>query len=141
MRAAIVVVFLLIVQSYSFAEPPVKHALPPASVAFENAGQWDFGDIKEGQTAKHEFVIKNNSDKPLKITNVNSSCGCTASQAKKKELAPGESTTIEVAFNSSGYSGWAQQFIFVNTDDLQNQFLRYIIRGNVVTDKNKQKKK
>ena len=140
MRAVIVVVFLLIVQSYSFAEPPVKPALPPASVAFENAGQWDFGTITEGQTVTHEFVIKNKSDKILKITNVNSSCGCTASQAKKKELAPGESTTIEVAFNSSGYNGWAQQFIFVNTDDLQNPFLRYIIRANVVSGKKNQKK-
>lgn len=143
-KIAVVAALVFFVHTYSVAESPKmpEHPRMPAMpILIGDAGQWDFGDVPEGQTVKHDFQIKNNSDKTLKINGVNSSCGCTVSQAKKTELPPGESTTIEVSFNSSGYNGWAQQFVFVNTDSLQSPVFRYIIRANVISGKKDQKKK
>jgi len=94
---------------------------------------WDFGQVKEGQVLKHTFTLKNESTKTLKIKDVNTSCGCTASEAKKVILLPQESTTVEVKFNSKGYSGSAKQYIYVHTDDLDNPVIRFIIIAQVVS--------
>jgi hypothetical protein len=96
------------------------------------AHSWDFGQIKKGLVARHEFVFRNTSAKALTIKNVTTSCGCTASEVKKKTLKPRESTLIKVSFNSKGYSGRVQQFVYVNTDNLDNPVVKYIIKANVV---------
>ncbi len=93
---------------------------------------FDFGRIKEGEVLKHDFVLKNDSGKTLNIKNVNTSCGCTVSKVGKKALRPGEDALIEVEFDSKGYSGTVQQFVYVNTDSLDNPVIRYIIKAEVV---------
>jgi hypothetical protein len=98
---------------------------------------WDFGKVKEGEHLRHEFEFQNNSGKRLQIEDVHSSCGCTASEAKDKTLEPGEKTTIEVTFNSKGYSGAVRQFVFVNTDSPEKQVVKFTIKAQV--EKNSQK--
>jgi hypothetical protein len=93
---------------------------------------WDFGRVREGAVVKHNFVLSNDSAKVLNIKDVDTSCGCTASAARKNRLSPGESTVIEVRFNSKGYFGPTQQFVYVNTDSLDNPVLRFIIKADVV---------
>jgi hypothetical protein len=92
---------------------------------------WDFGQVKEGEVYKHVFIFKNEGAKLLTIKGITSSCGCTASEIKKKELPPGESTEVEVKFNSKGYSGPIKQFVYVNTDDVDNSVIRFIITADV----------
>ncbi|MGD0336303.1 MAG: DUF1573 domain-containing protein [Candidatus Omnitrophota bacterium] len=95
---------------------------------------WDFGYVKQSQISKHDFILKNDSNKLLVIKSVNTSCGCTASKAKKETLSPGETTDIEVSFNSKGYSGEVKQYIYVHTDNLDNETIRFIIKANVVKE-------
>ncbi|MDP3732813.1 MAG: DUF1573 domain-containing protein [Candidatus Omnitrophota bacterium] len=107
----------------------------------ENADpySWNFGQVKEGEVLRHAFVLKNESEKTLTIKDVNTSCGCTTSKVEKKILLPAETTDIEVQFNSKGYSGLAQQYVYVHTDSLDNSIIRFIIKAEVVT-KDKQPK-
>lgn len=93
---------------------------------------WDIGKMKEGQVLKHTFVLANDSDKLLKIKEIHTSCGCTASKIDKKNLMPGETSNIGVEFNSKGYSGEVKQFVYVSTDSSDNPLLRFIIRAVVV---------
>jgi len=93
---------------------------------------WDFGKVKEGDIVKHEFILKNDTAKELKILSVNTSCGCAASQAKKKLLAPGESTSIEVSFNSAKYSGDVKQSVYVNTDNVKDPLVVFKINADVI---------
>lgn len=93
---------------------------------------WDFGQVREGEVLKHNFVLKNESKKILNIKDVNTSCGCTVSKVEKKTLLPDESTLIEVKFNTKGYSGFTQQFVYVHTDNLDNPVIRYIIKAVAV---------
>ena len=93
---------------------------------------WDFGKIKQGEVVSHNFILKNDSAKTLKITGVNTSCGCTASEVKSKVLLPQGSTEVEVKFNSKGYLGAVQQFAYVNTDDIDKPVIKFIIKVNVV---------
>jgi len=93
---------------------------------------WDFGQRQEGEILKHTFTLKNRSKQTLTILEINTSCGCTISEVKDKVLMPRESTTIEVQFNSKGYSGGVQQFIYVHTDNVDNPILRFTIKAEVI---------
>jgi cytochrome c biogenesis protein CcdA len=92
---------------------------------------WDFGEVKEGEVLKHDFLFKNSSANTLNIQDVNTSCGCTVSKIRKKILLPGEATSIEVQFDTKGYSGPTQQFIYVHTDSLDTPIFRFIIKADV----------
>ena len=92
---------------------------------------WDFSRVKEGQILKHGFILRNNSEKTLHINNVNTSCGCTVFKIDKKVLLSQESATIEVKFDSKGYSGPTIQFVYVNTDSLDSQIIKFIIKAEV----------
>ncbi len=92
---------------------------------------WDFGKAEKDTVLKHEFMLKNDSSKILNINGVNTSCGCTISESGKKTLLPGESTIIKVEFNTKGYKGEIQQFVYVNTDDSLNPVLRFVIKANI----------
>jgi hypothetical protein len=93
---------------------------------------WDFGGVKEGEVLRHVFVLKNESGKIMTIKDIDTSCGCTVSQAKQKILLPAESTEIEVGFDTKGYSGLTNQYIYVHTDSLDNPIIRFIIKADVI---------
>jgi len=111
---------------------------------------WDFGKVKEGKVLKHAFILKNESKNVLEIIGVHTSCGCTVSRVKKSRLSPGESTTLDVEFDSKGYSGPTQQYVYLNTDSLDasiplsingernrtidKSIIRFIIKANVVRE-------
>jgi len=128
-----------------FAQMQVSAQIPASSQSQEKSVEqskakeqvdekytWDFGKAKEGDILTHTFILKNESSKTLNIKNVNTSCGCTTSEVKKTSLEPGESTDIEVKFNSKGYLGPVQKFIYVNTDDVDNPVIRLIIKADVI---------
>lgn len=96
---------------------------------------FDFGDIVEGQTVNHSFVIVNNGNEVLKITQVLTTCGCTAAEPEKKELKPGESTIIKVDFNSTGRSGKQVKQISVASNDTKNPRIKLVISCNVLDAK------
>lgn len=98
----------------------------------DDAYVWDFGKVNEGEVLKHNFTIKNDTGRTLNITNVRTSCGCTTSQVKKKTLLPQESTDLEVSVNSKGYSGEVTRSIYVETDNIDNPLIKYIIKVQVI---------
>lgn len=95
---------------------------------------WDFGTAKQGEILKHVFVLKNEGAKTLNITGTHTSCGCTVSQVEKNRLLPQEETEIEVKLDTAKYLGQIKQFVYVNTDSLDNPVIRYIIKVNIEKD-------
>ena len=93
---------------------------------------YDFGDIVQGETVSHIFVLSNSGGDLLSISNVTASCGCTAAAPEKKELAPGESTNLKVSFNSSGRRGKQNKTIRIYSNDPQNPEMLLTIAGNVI---------
>jgi len=65
----------------------------------------DFGTINAGPVLTHKFPFKNNGNVDLVIKNVVASCGCTVPKWTKEPIKPGESSEIEVHFNSAGRFG------------------------------------
>lgn len=83
---------------------------------------WDKTEIelrpKPGdENAVATFKYTNKGDKPVRITNVKSSCGCTVPALKKNEVAPGESGEITATFNIGNRTGTQVKTVRVDTDD------------------------
>lgn len=91
--------------------------------------EFDFGKIPQGKPVNHVFEVTNKSNVPLKITNVNASCGCTTPEWEKdKVIAPGENTKITVGYNAAA-EGPFTKFITVTYNDTQSKQLT--IKGEV----------
>ncbi len=101
-----------------------------AKIVFKT-DMWDFGKIKQGVPATHEFVFKNEGDDVLQIGNVESSCGCTAALVSDKKVDPGKSGKIKVTFNSTGYAGAVVKYVYVETNDPNSQRLQLKIQAAV----------
>jgi hypothetical protein len=95
---------------------------------------WDFGQVKQGVISKHDFMLKNETSSVLNINSIHTSCGCTVSESAKKSLMPQESTAITVTFNSRGYSGMAQQFVYVDTDNPDLSIIKFTIKAQVLKE-------
>ncbi|MFN6944366.1 MAG: DUF1573 domain-containing protein [Cytophagaceae bacterium] len=73
----------------------------------------DFGDIIEGDTVQHVFKFKNTGTEPLVISDVVTTCGCTAPSWSKQPVMPGQSGEITVMFKSAGKSGRQNKVVTV----------------------------
>lgn len=78
---------------------------------------WDFGKIKQGEVAAHEFVFTNEGDETLTIEKVATSCGCTAALVSDRSIPPGKTGKIEVKFDSHGYGGQVAKVVYVQSND------------------------
>ena len=88
------------------------------TIQWLDGGDKDFGKINEGANLDVSFRFKNTGNKPLVISNVSASCGCTVPETPKKPYAPGETGVIKAAFNSAGKVGALskQVNVFANTN-------------------------
>ncbi|MFT4033727.1 MAG: DUF1573 domain-containing protein, partial [Siphonobacter sp.] len=65
----------------------------------------DLGKITEGDQVTHRFTFKNTGNVPLKIQYASASCGCTIPTYPKELVAPGDTSSILVKFNSTNKVG------------------------------------
>ena len=63
------------------------------------------------------FKYKNSGDKPVKITSVHASCGCTTAALAKDVVGPNESGEITATFTIGNRTGVQTKSITVLTDD------------------------
>ena len=81
--------------------------------------KFDFGKMKDGDKVRHNWTVKNTGSNPLMISNVQTSCGCTAPSFPKEPILPGAEAIITLEFNSAGKEGLVNKnaLIIANTDD------------------------
>ena len=60
----------------------------------------DFGKIPQGRPVTYVFEIANTGTEPLRLENVQASCGCTTPEWTKDPIAAGASSQIKVGFNA-----------------------------------------
>lgn len=65
--------------------------------------EYDFGTIEEvGGDVSHDFPFTNTGDKPLFISHVVTSCGCTSAEWEKGPYQPGEKGVIRITYHPEG---------------------------------------
>ena len=60
----------------------------------------DFGKIPQGRPVTYVFEIVNTGTEPLRLENVQASCGCTTPEWTKDPIAPGATSQIKVGYNA-----------------------------------------
>lgn len=90
----------------------------------------DFGTINEGDKVETEFVIINDGEVDLIISDAKGSCGCTVPQPPKDPIKPGASAPIKVSFDSNGKPG-AQEKTVTLTTNTENGHETFKIKANV----------
>ena len=81
----------------------------------------DFGDIIQGDKVNYSFIFKNTGTAPLILTNVLTTCGCTAPNWPREPIPPGGDNKMEVTFDSKGKSGRQNKVITILSNGPQQR--------------------
>ena len=60
----------------------------------------DFGSVARGADVRHKIQVKNLYEETIRISNVSTTCGCTAASPSQETLKTGEVAEIEVVMNT-----------------------------------------
>ena len=97
---------------------------------------YDFGEMQQGESVTHEFILKNTGDAELIITAAKGSCGCTVPEWPKNPIVKGEEAAIKVTFNSAGKSGKQNKTVTLVSNAIPNTKV-ITINGNVIVPQKK----
>jgi len=102
----------------------------------------DFGEIYESAgVVKTKFKVTNTGDKPLYISEVNVSCGCTTPEYSKDTLQIGESSFITAIYDPQGRLGSFDKSIHIVFNNNRGFSVFVKIKGTVLSDMNPELKK
>lgn len=86
------------------------------SIQWLDSTHQDLGRINEGQVVEISWRFKNNGDKPLVISNVSASCGCTVPEKPEQPIAPGGEQIIRAQFDSKDRVGPQHKDVYVEAN-------------------------
>ncbi|MBC8510601.1 MAG: DUF1573 domain-containing protein [Cryomorphaceae bacterium] len=96
---------------------------------------YNFGEMLQGESVTHDFILKNTGEADLIISAAKGSCGCTVPEWPKTPIAKGEEAAIKVTFNSAGKSGKQNKTVTLVTNAMPNTKV-LTINGNVIVPQN-----
>ena len=91
---------------------------------------YEYGTVKTGADGHRFFTVTNTGDKPLILSDVRASCGCTTPEWSKDPIMPKQSTKIKVGYNTSLNGSFKKQ-IEVFSNDPENSRSVIYIQGNI----------
>lgn len=109
-----------------------------AQITFEKT-EHDFGEILEGPPAVYTFTFKNTGTKPVKLTSVKASCGCTTPSWTQDPVPPGGTGQVQASYDTKGRPGHFVKTITVQ-HDASEQPIILTIKGVVKTSNQPQDK-
>lgn len=105
------------------------------SIKFDNV-KFDFGTLKQGEKATHNYEFVNDGKSDLVIRKIKASCGCTATNPEKMVIKPGEKSHITATFNSAGKRSRQNKTITIITNDPKQSSVVLKITGTVEVPSN-----
>ena len=115
-----------------FAQENGEEPLTGAKISFSETS-FDFGEITQGDKVTHIFEFENTGNEALVLSNVQTTCGCTAPEWPREPIAPGKSGSIKVVFNSTGKIGMQNKVITIMSNAV-NSPARVKIETNVLRE-------
>ncbi len=89
----------------------------------------DMGTAFEDTLLESKIIFTNSGDRTLKISRVQTSCGCTATQLEKMTYEPGEKGEISVKFDTKGqHPGQIRKFVTIYLEEGQPQSARITLQ-------------
>ena len=99
MKKAIFTFGLMLMATLAFNVNAQEATIGGAEITFEKEVH-DYGKIEQHANGECEFVFKNTGTVPLTIENAKGSCGCTVPEWPKTPIAPVDSASIKVKYDT-----------------------------------------
>ncbi len=130
--------FAALVSTFATAQTAAPAQVPGAAtekvkiggpvMTFEKT-EMDYGTIAQGADPLRRFKFKNTGTEPLVIKNARGSCGCTVPSFKKEPIAPGETSEIEVRYDTQRIGDFSKSITIETNEGEQPRML--MIKGKV----------
>lgn len=93
---------------------------------------FDMGLFEEGESRTLPLTVYNRGDEPLAIVNIFTECGCTTTQFERTPVAPGDSTVINITYDSRGRgTGEFMRLLRIRTNDSTSSPYTLFVEGRV----------
>lgn len=96
--------------------------------------KFDLGSVYRGTMAERRITLKNNGTDTLIISRVDVSCGCTGTMVSNDHIAPGDTGSLLITFNSKNFRGPVHKTVTVNSNDPGQPQALVQFEGTVVED-------
>jgi hypothetical protein len=107
---------------------PAPGAKKPKATAVEPIK--DVGNVSKGEKIVNDFLIKNDGDADLQITNVQPACGCTVAEFDKV-IKPGQTGKVHAVVDTTNFNGPIAKGITVFTNDPAAPQIDLTVRAKV----------
>jgi hypothetical protein len=87
-----------------------------ATISFSER-KFDFGFMPKGAHVMHTFEIMNKGSDTLRIIKVSPTCGCTVTPLNKSDIAPDDTSRLDMFFDSKKFSGNVQKKTSILSND------------------------
>ncbi len=104
MKKLVLFAALVMITTAGFSQTAAANTATKSDVAVPvfDTQNFDFGKIKQGVPATHEFTFTNKSKVPMVIATVSASCGCTTPDWSKDPIPPGGQGFVKATYNAAG---------------------------------------
>jgi hypothetical protein len=124
---------IIIIFTLSAAPGPGFAQEEPAPKLVCDEPVYEFGEVDNTKKIEHDFIIRNEGDATLNISDVKAACGCTVANVSTKLVAPGESSTISAVLNLSGKDGPMNKRITVHSNDPKSKQMTLSLKGKATS--------
>lgn len=94
----------------------------------------DFGTVARAAKTEHTFFIKNVTQKPIHLSSIRASCGCTTPTIVTKWIQPGQTGQIHAKFNTGSFTGQKQATLTVSIAQPVFTEIQLTVRGYIRSD-------
>lgn len=90
----------------------------------------DVGDVARGEKISYDFVVRNDGDTVLEITQVQPACGCTVAEYDKT-IAPGQTGKVHAVVDTTTFNGPIAKGVTVFTNDPASPQIELTLKAKV----------
>jgi hypothetical protein len=92
---------------------------------------FDFGAVRQGEKVQHAFPVYNDGKRDLFLHRIRSACGCIKTAIIRQVIPPGDSTVIQLTYDSFGKEGREVRNFLLFQNDPAAPDVKFEIRGTV----------
>lgn len=93
---------------------------------------YDFGEQHNRQHIEHTFILRNTGEAPLRILQIDSTCGCTVGALASDVIDPGGNVELTARYNLRGRRGPESSTLVLRTNDPRRPEFPLNMRGVAV---------
>lgn len=91
---------------------------------------FDFGTVNYGQKVQHEFLVRNDGNQPLRITDAASRCPCLKATFDPL-IGPGQIGKIRVEMDTAALSDYQREIVTLSVNDPKSPKVNVLLQGRI----------